>query len=91
MSTLLGARYELITENTGPVQGYNTLHDGPSYTTSSVGSLAAFNSMDRARDFNDVDLSALVRYTPNANVDADSGPVADGAGAESLRALRMVA
>ena len=73
VSTLLGARYELISENTGPVQGYNTLTAGPSYTTSSVGSLAAFNNMDRARDFNDVDLSALVRYTPNANVDTDLG------------------
>ncbi len=78
VSTLLGARYELIETDTGPVHGYSTFATGPSffpgmYETSSVGTLAAFNAMDRARDFNNVDLSALVRYTPNANIDADLG------------------
>jgi iron complex outermembrane recepter protein len=68
VSTLLGARYELIAENTGPVQGY-----GPGYNTSSVGSITQFNTMDRARNFENVDLSALIRYTPNRNVDADLG------------------
>jgi iron complex outermembrane receptor protein len=69
VSTLLGARYELIKENTGPVQGYNAMM----YTTSSAGTVADFNTMDRGRDFNNIDLSALVRYTPNANIDADLG------------------
>ena len=69
VSTLLGVRYELIQENTGPVQGYNPQF----YTTSSVGTVAGFNGMDRARDFSNVDLSALIRYTPNANIDADLG------------------
>ena len=69
VSTLLGARYERIEENTGPVHGYNT----SMYTTSSVGSVDQFNTMDRARNFDNVDLSALVRYTPNANIDTDLG------------------
>jgi iron complex outermembrane receptor protein len=43
------------------------------YTTSSVGSVDQFNTMDRARNFDNVDLSALVRYTPNANIDTDLG------------------
>ncbi len=68
VSTLLGARYELIAENTGPVQGYSS-----GYSTSSVGSTAQFNTMDRARNFENVDLSALIRYTPNRNIDADLG------------------
>ncbi len=29
--------------------------------------------MDRARNFDNVDLSALVRYTPNRNIDTDLG------------------
>ena len=70
VSTLLGARYELVETNTGPVHGYNTM---AMYQTSSVGTLATFNAMDRARDFNNLDLSALLHYTPNANVDAVLG------------------
>lgn len=68
VSTLLGARYELIEENTGPVQGYST-----AYNTSSVGTLANFNDMSCARDFNNVDLSGIIRYAPNAHVDTDVG------------------
>jgi iron complex outermembrane receptor protein len=70
VSTLLGARYERIETNTGPVQGYNTT---AGYLTSSVGTLADFNNMDRARSFDNADLSALIRYTPNANIDTDLG------------------
>ena len=42
-------------------------------TYSSVGTRDDFNNMDRARSFDNVDLSALVRYTPNANIDTDLG------------------
>ncbi len=69
VSTVLGARYELVTTDTGPVQGYNAMM----YGMSSVGTAGQFNAMDRARDFNNIDLSALLRYTPNANMDAVLG------------------
>ncbi len=69
VSTVLGARYELVTTDTGPVQGYNALY----YGMSSVGTVGQFNAMDRARDFNNIDLSALLRYTPNANMEAVLG------------------
>jgi iron complex outermembrane recepter protein len=79
VATSLGARYERIETDTGPVQGYNTSTTTPPpfiptmYETSSVGTRSDFNTMDRARDFDNVDLSALIRYTPNANIDTDLG------------------
>ncbi len=69
MSTVLGARYELVTTDTGPVQGYNAMM----YGLSSVGTVGQFDAMDRARDFNNIDLSAQLRYQPNANIDAVLG------------------
>jgi iron complex outermembrane recepter protein len=86
VSTVLGARYELVTTDTGPVEGYVSSTTPMSwlsmmqqkmlksmYALSSVGTIGEFNAMDRARDFNNLDLSALVRYTPNANFDAVLG------------------
>ena len=79
-NTTLGIRYELITEDTGSVQGYNFASLWPPlspmrtmYETSSVGTRAAFNAMDRARDFDNIDLSGLVRYTPNVRIDTELG------------------
>ena len=89
VTSLLGARYERIETNTGPVQGYysNTATDQTpgvltpnvpaafryNYDLSSVGTREQFNAMDRSRSFDNVDLSALIRYTPNANIDTDLG------------------
>jgi iron complex outermembrane receptor protein len=80
VTTLLGARYERIEANTGAVQGYTTtttpaatMMQRMMYASSSVGTLAAFNAMNRARGFDNVDLSALLRYAPNANVEAELG------------------
>jgi iron complex outermembrane receptor protein len=43
------------------------------YESSSVGTRADFNNMDRARSYDNIDLSALVRYTPNRNIDTELG------------------
>ncbi len=78
--SLLGVRFERVETDTGPVVGYNTsttpLTSGfmsGMYETSSVGSRAAFNAMDRARKDNNVDLTALLRHTPNANLTFEFG------------------
>ncbi|HEX8963211.1 MAG TPA: TonB-dependent receptor [Rhodocyclaceae bacterium] len=60
--SLLGLRAEHVTTDTGTVQGYNTT---ASYAASSVGTLAAFNAMNRRRSDNNIDLTALARYTPD--------------------------
>lgn len=69
--SLLGVRFEQVTSNVGPVVGYNTsttpLNTGMMqnmYETSSVGSRAAFNAMDRKRTDSNWDMTALGRYTP---------------------------
>lgn len=70
--TLLGVRYEQVNTDTGTVQGYNMsttpLNTGMMrnmYETSSVGTRAAFNAMNRQRTDDNLDLTALARYTPD--------------------------
>jgi iron complex outermembrane receptor protein len=70
--SLLGLRFEQVKTDTGPVVGYNTsttpLNTGMMmnmYETSSVGTRAAFNAMDRKRTDNNWDVTALGRYTPD--------------------------
>jgi iron complex outermembrane receptor protein len=62
--SLLGLRAEQVTMNTGKAQGYNT---GMMYTSSSVGTTAAFNALDLHRNDQNLDLTALARHTPDAN------------------------
>jgi iron complex outermembrane receptor protein len=66
-------RIEHVTTNAGPVTGYTTSTTplatgmlGMMYETSSVGTRAAFNAMDRKRSDNNVDLTALARYVSDA-------------------------
>lgn len=71
--SLIGIRVEQVKTDTGQVVGYNTsttpLTFGPflpnMYETSSVGTRAAFNAMDRSRADVNVDVSAIARYTPD--------------------------
>ena len=53
----LGLRSEKVTMNTGAVQGYNTV----AYPAASY---AAFNAANRQRTDNNIDVTALARYTP---------------------------
>ena len=57
--TLLGARTEQVKMDAGPVQGYNTVMAGYSV------SAAAFNARSRQRTDNNLDLTALARFTPD--------------------------
>ncbi|MCW8900162.1 MAG: TonB-dependent receptor [Gammaproteobacteria bacterium] len=56
--TQLGIRGEQVTMNTGEVQGYNTT--SADYLAEST----AFNAADRKKTDNNIDLTALARYTP---------------------------
>ncbi len=58
--TLLGARAEQVKMDTGPVQGYNTMMAGYSVSAN------AFNARSRQRTDNNLDLSALARYSQDA-------------------------
>ncbi|MEI7455266.1 MAG: TonB-dependent receptor [Nitrosomonadales bacterium] len=59
----LGIRYESVKMNTGTVQGYSTMSYGnPLLATSVPG---AFNAADRQKTDNNLDLTALARYTPD--------------------------
>lgn len=80
--SLLGVRFERVDTNTGPVVGYNTSTTPLTfgflknmYETSSVGTRADFNAMDRARSDNNVDLTAVLRHTPNSNLAFELGLV----------------
>lgn len=70
-----GLRFESLVTNTGAVQGYNNndvIHQIPNnagqstgYGSSSVGTLAQFNAMDRKQKDTNIDWTALSRYTPD--------------------------
>lgn len=57
--TQLGLRYERVDMDSGEVQGYNPMM----YQTDA----AAFNDADRAKSDDNIDLTALARFTPDAN------------------------
>ncbi len=59
--SLLGLRYEHVSADTGNIQGYNSTM----YTTSSLGTLAQFNSANLKRNNDNVDVSALANFTPD--------------------------
>ncbi|GFE61895.1 TonB-dependent receptor [Geobacter sp. AOG2] len=61
--TLFGVRGEWVEMNTGPVQGYN---DGSAYNGAPLYPVTTFNALDHHRSDYNGDLTALVRYTPNA-------------------------
>jgi iron complex outermembrane receptor protein len=59
--TLAGLRYEQVKTDSAAVQGYNATM---MYAGSSVGTLAQWNALNRARTDDNIDLSTLARYTP---------------------------
>ncbi len=81
--TLVGVRAERVQTDSGAVQGYFTqttpLVSGlpmmmqGMYESSSVGTRAAFNAMDRKRSDNNWDLTLLARNTPTAGTTFEYG------------------
>ncbi|MBT9460970.1 MAG: TonB-dependent receptor [Rugosibacter sp.] len=66
-TTLLGARYERVKTDAGPVQGYNPMVAGYSASAN------AFNARSRERTDNNWDATALARYTANATRTVEFG------------------
>ena len=68
--TQLGLRYERVDMDTGTVQGYATSTSIAPYDTSIapkyIYEAAAFNNADRAKTDNNIDLTAMARFTPDA-------------------------
>ncbi len=60
----LGLRSSHVRMNSGAVQGYN-----PNYNMDAT----PFNARDRKRNDSNIDLTALARYTPNANATYEFG------------------
>lgn len=66
-TTLLGARYEHLETNAGNVHGYGNMMGNQIPDTN------AFNARSHKRNDNNVDLTALARYTPNNMIDLELG------------------
>jgi iron complex outermembrane receptor protein len=62
--TQLGLRYEQVNMNSGEVQGYNDKYQAEA---------DAFNAADRKMTDNNVDFTALARFTPDANRTVEFG------------------
>lgn len=67
LTTLLGARYERVETDTGPVSAYNNAA-APATTL-----VPAFNNKDRERTDNNLDFTALARYTASNTSDIEFG------------------
>ncbi|MCE1186686.1 MAG: TonB-dependent receptor [Rhodocyclales bacterium] len=63
-SALLGARHSQVKTDSGAVHGYNS-----GYNTDA----SAFNAKDRARSDNNLDLSALARYSASETLQLEGG------------------
>lgn len=85
-TTLLGARYERVQTNTGDVRGYSTAAGAPG---SQAADAARFNALDRERNDDNWDLTALLRHLQRQPGHRGRRR-AQGALAEPLRALRVV-
>lgn len=64
--TLFGVRSSTVKMDTGAIQGYNTT---ATYSTDA----AAFNAKDRSRTDNNIDLTALARYTASNSLNYEGG------------------
>ncbi|MBF0339639.1 MAG: TonB-dependent receptor plug domain-containing protein [Magnetococcales bacterium] len=64
-STLLGGRNDIVWMNTGNVAGYNT-NPAAAGMASYAGDAAAFNARDRAKQDVNFDMTALLRFEPDA-------------------------
>jgi iron complex outermembrane receptor protein len=67
-STLFGVRDDVVWMNTGDVQPYSAMMD----MTDDMDAMA-FNSASHSRSDNDVDLTALLRYEPDADASYELG------------------
>ena len=63
-TTLIGARNDTVWSNTGPVHGYSAMY---------AADAAAFNASRRAHTDVGSDVTALVRYEPNASTAFEAG------------------
>lgn len=63
LSSDLGVRFDRVSMDTGPVQGYN---NGPMYNGAPLFPATTFNASDRQHTDNSWSLSAIVQYAPNA-------------------------
>ena len=72
--TLIGVRVEQVKMNAGNVQGYNPVTNGtaPMFNYQ-MRDAAAFNAQSHASSDTNLDLTALAKYTTNANVDIEFG------------------
>ena len=68
--TLLGVRYERVEMDAGDVQGYSMV---PGTKTKQYEEATAFNAQDRDRTDDNWDLTALARYSHDANLDIEFG------------------
>ena len=68
--TLLGIRYERVAMDTGDVQGYST---DPKATGNQYVDASAFNAQDHERTDDNLDVTALGRYTISPSADVELG------------------
>ncbi|MCB4359039.1 TonB-dependent receptor [Quatrionicoccus australiensis] len=69
-TTQIGIRSSTVMMNADEIQGYNTT---ATYAGTTEGKAGYFNAAERSRTDHNIDLSALARYTPDANQSYEGG------------------
>jgi iron complex outermembrane receptor protein len=72
-TTILGARAELVRMNTGEVQGYSNTNGMGMMMHYYLAESEAFNASDRKRDDENLDVTALTRYTVDPTLTLETG------------------
>ena len=73
LSLDLGARYTHTWSDAGKVSGGMNMLDRNGATTTGMTDRVNFNAADRSRNFNEVDLAAVLRYTVSSSLDVEVG------------------
>jgi len=63
--TLFGVRHEQVNTNVGATQGYNTGMMYAGSAISATGGAATYNALEKQRKDNNIDWTAMSRYTPD--------------------------
>jgi len=71
--TLLGLRYERVSTDADPVQGYAPTNGPAPRRNWQLRDSTAFNAADRSKQDNNIDLSALAHYMHDDNLDIEFG------------------
>lgn len=72
LKSIMGARYEMVSMSAGDIQGYSTVSNVTSYSSTDSNS-AQFNASNKNKKDHNIDLSGILKYEPSKVESYDLG------------------